>query len=505
MSHHSAGIESLEPRAVWSFFAGIAAVPRPSKREEKIRAHVRQFAEKRGFSVREEPIGNLILQVPATPGRENAPITVLQGHLDMVCEQNRGTNHDFDREGIRMMLDTDKQSGRKIVRADGTTLGADNGMGVALALALAAATSPEVIHGPLELLLTIDEEAGMSGAKAITPASFKGRRMINLDSEEDDSIYMGCAGGCDTNLTWRLDVSAPGAGMETCRVVVEGLRGGHSGGDIHEGRGNAIKLLIRALRRPRLDTLRIGEITGGSKRNAIPREAHAVVAGPAGTIAALEKAAAAVRSEAAAESFEEGVKIRVETIGVKDVGAVASAGGNATFLDGMAALPDGVLGMHPRVPQLVETSNNVSTVESRVASGKLEIVVGALSRSSSESRIEAMKDQIVAIGRLAGAAVEHANEYPGWEPNVDSPLLATCRKVYEKLFSEPPKVAAIHAGLECGIIGRRVGNMDMVSFGPTIKGAHSPDEHIFVDSVEKMWKYLVAVLASLADGSQREA
>ncbi len=496
MSTHSAGIESLEPRAVWNYFAGIAAVPRPSKREEKVRAHVRQFAEKHGFSVKEEPIGNLIIQVPATQGRENAPITVLQGHLDMVCEQNRGTNHDFDRDGINMVMDTDKASGRRIVRAEGTTLGADNGMGVALAFA--AATSPGVVHGPLELLLTIDEEAGMSGAKAITPASFKGRRMINLDSEEDDSIYMGCAGGCDTNLTWRFDVSPVEAGAEACRVVVEGLRGGHSGGDIHEGRGNAIKLLTRVLRRPHLNAIRLGEISGGSKRNAIPREAHAVVAGPSGTIAALEKAAAAVRSDAAAESYEDGVKIRVEKTGVKEAGGVASAEATAKFLDGMATLPDGVLGMHPKVPQLVETSNNVSTAESKLVSGKIEIVVGTLSRSSSESRIEAVKDQIVAVGRLAGAAVEHANEYPGWEPNVDSPLLAACRKVYEKLFDESPKVAAIHAGLECGIIGRRVGNMDMVSFGPTVKGAHSPDEHIFVDSVEKVWKYLGAVLAELA-------
>lgn len=493
---HTASIETLEPKSVWSTFAGIAAVPRPSKQEERIRAYVRGLAEQYGFTVHEEKIGNLIIDVPATPGHETVPVTVLQAHLDMVCEKNRDTEHDFDRDPIKLILDKDAQSGRPIVHAQGTTLGADNGMGVAMALA--AAASPDVVHGPLELLFTIDEEAGMSGAKALTPDSFKGRRLLNLDSEEDNCIYMGCAGGCDTNLTWKLKTVAIAPDSEVCRVVVEGLRGGHSGGDIHEGRANAIKLLTRTLRRAPEGNLRIAEINGGSKRNAIPREAHAVVSGPSGTTAALQQVASTLREEAVTESYENGIAIRVEGVDPGQVKSATTPEAASKFLMAMAALPDGVLGMHPKVPALVQTSNNISTVASKSSEGGLEIVVGTLSRSSSNSRIEALKDQIVSTGRLSGAAAEHGNEYPGWEPNVDSRLLATCRRVYEKQFSEPPHVAAIHAGLECGIIGQRVGNMDMVSFGPTIEGAHSPDERVYVDSVAKSWKYLVAVLAELA-------
>ena len=490
MSH---SIETLQPSQVWQIFAGIAAVPRPSKQEERIRAHVKRFAESKGLKVREEKIGNLIIEVPGTKGHESAPITVLQGHLDMVCEKNSGTAHDFDKEGIKLILDKAPKSGEPIVRADGTTLGADNGMGVALALA--AATDPSVVHGPLEILLTIDEEAGMSGAKALTPESFKGRRLINLDSEEDDAIYIGCAGGCDTNLIWKFGLSDVEGSAETCRVIVEGLRGGHSGGEIHEGRGNAIKLLGKVLTRGGGHDLRIAGMTGGSKRNAIPREAHADVAGPAGLMKRLAEAAKAVEGETKADSFESGVQISVET-GKMERAAAAKA--TAESMEAAATLQSGVLGMHPKVPNLVQTSNNVSTVESKESGGSLEIVVGCLSRSSSGSRLEETKAQLSAIGTLAGAAVETGNQYPGWEPDVDSATLATCKSVYERLFGEAPEVLAIHAGLECGIIGKRVGKMDMVSFGPHITGAHSPDEVVYVDSVAKSWKFLQAVLAELA-------
>lgn len=487
----SANIESLQPSLVWQIFSGIAAVPRPSKQEERIRAHVKQFAESKGLKVREEAIGNLIIDVPATKGHESAPITVLQGHLDMVCEKNSGTAHDFDKEGIKLLTAKDAKSGEPIVRADGTTLGADNGMGVALALA--AAVDPSVVHGPLEILLTIDEEAGMSGAKALTPQSFKGKRLINLDSEEDDAIYIGCAGGCDTNLTWRMKTGPVDSGLESCRVFVEGLRGGHSGGDIHEGRGNAIKLLGRVLLKGG-EGLRVATIDGGSKRNAIPREAHAEVAGVSGFIKLIENAAKLVEQEARADSYEAGVRIRVEKSKVENA---AGAEDTRALLSAVAALPSGVLGMHPKVPNLVQTSNNVSTIETQSGSG-MEIMIGCLSRSSSASRLEETKLQLAAIGRLSGAAIENGNEYPGWEPDIDSPLLAKCKSVYERLFREAPKVLAIHAGLECGIIGQRVGKMEMVSFGPHITGAHSPDEQVYVDSVAKSWKYLQAVLAELA-------
>ncbi len=488
-------IDSLAPTPVWKIFDGIAAVPRPSKEEQRIREHVRKFATDHGLKVREEAIGNLIIEVPASPGREKAAVTVLQAHLDMVCEKNRDTQHDFDRDGIKLRIDTDAKTGEKIVRAEGTTLGADNGMGVAMALA--AATEKDVVHGPLELLLTVDEEAGMSGAKALTPASFRGRRLLNLDSEEDDAIYIGCAGGCDTNLIWRLDATAIDSSAGACRIVVEGLRGGHSGGDIHENRANAIKLLARVLARVEPGKLRLAELVGGSKRNAIPREGHAIVVGSPDAINTLHQAAETVATEARAESFEEGVRIKRESVDRAGLKAASTERSDA-IIAAIIALPNGVLGMHPRVPNLVQTSNNVSTVETRSPGGATEIVVGCLSRSSSASLLDLATRQIASIGRLSGASIEHGNSYPGWEPNPDSPTLATCKRVYEKLFGTAPHVLAIHAGLECGIIGERVGKMDMVSFGPKITGAHSPDEQVYVDSVAKSWKYLTAVLAELA-------
>ncbi|MBN2562869.1 MAG: aminoacyl-histidine dipeptidase [Phycisphaerae bacterium] len=491
----STSVESLKPETVWRLFAGIAATPRPSKHEGKIRRHVRTVAEQHGLSVREDPTGNMVIEVPATRGHENVPITVLQGHLDMVPEKNSGTEHDFENDPIKLIIDRDPSSGRPIVRADGTTLGADNGIGVALAMA--AAIEPGVVHGPLEILCTIDEEMGMTGAKALTPDFFRGRRLVNLDSEEDDAIYIGCAGGLDTNLVWDFDVQPAGGGEEACRVAVSGLRGGHSGGDIHENRGNAIKLLTRTLVGAGQEGLRIATITGGSKRNAIPREASAVVRGPTGTQAALKKTAETVRAEVIAESFDDKLNIAVEG---DEADRAMTAQDTSRFLAALTALPSGVLGMHPKVDGLVQTSNNLSTVVP-TANGRLNLNVGMLTRSSSRSLLHVVAAQLAAIGRLAGATIEQGGEYPGWEPNVDSPILATCRRVYETLFGEEPKVMAVHGGLECGVISERVGGkMDTVSFGPTIKGAHSPDERVYVESVQKSWKYLVAVLAELAKG-----
>ena len=489
------GIEKLEPAPVWRLFAEMATVPRPSKGEEKIRAYMKDFAEKGGFPVRADAAGNLVIEVPATRGCENAPITVLQGHLDMVCEKNTGTEHDFDNEPIRLVIDKDTD-GEAIVRADGTTLGADNGIG--LALAMAAATEPDVTHGPLELLCTIDEEMGMTGAKALQPGFFNGRRMINLDSEQDDAVYIGCAGGCDSNLTWELQTSAPRTGTQACRVTVSGLKGGHSGGDIHENRANAIKLLVRTLRAINEPHLHLAEISGGSKRNAIPREAHAVVVGPAGLLDRLTQAAESVRAETVALGVDPGCAIKVETATAK---SVASADDTRRVLTTIAGLPHGVLAVVPEIAGLVQTSNSTSTASCELSGETLRVTVGCLSRSSLKAELQGAVRQIAAVGELGGAAVEAGNEYPGWAPNVDSPTLATCRRVYEELFGEEPEVTAIHAGLECGLIGERLGGtMDMVSFGPRIEGAHSPDERVYIESVQKSWKYLRAVLAELAKG-----
>jgi len=483
-------VGSLEPRAVWEYFAGLADVPRPSKKEGRVREHVRSTARQRGLTVREDAAGNLLIEVPASPGCESAATVVLQGHLDMVCEKNAGTAHDFERDPIRLVLDRDAETGEAIVRADGTTLGADNGMGVALALA--AATSPEIAHGPLEILCTVDEEAGMSGAKALSPGFFQGKLLLNLDSEEDDVIYIGCAGGCDSRLSWSFPVSPAPADAERACVSVTGLRGGHSGGDIHLNRASAVRLLARVL--SECAEIRLADIRGGSLRNAIAREAQASVVGPLGSVETLASAAARVQEEVVREHGEACCVIRV------DRAAVESAD-TQRLLDSLVALPHGVLGVVPQMPGLVLASNNVATVAGRreKPDGPLAVEVGCLSRSSSLAHLQRVVRQIAAVGRLAGARVESGNAYPGWQPNVDSPLLALCRKVYEEQFGSVPRVTAIHAGLECGIIGDRVGGgLDMVSIGPRIRGAHSPDERVYVASVQKSWRFLTAILAALA-------
>lgn len=490
----STTIGQLEPTLVWQLFADFCTVPHGSKKEQRIRAHMKALAEKHGLVAREDAVGNMVIEVPASPGCEHAPVTVLQGHLDMVCEKNSGTPHDFDNDPIRPVIDVDA-SGKQIVRAQGTTLGADNGIGVCLAFA--AAISPEVKHGPLELLLTIDEEAGMTGAKALQPDFFKGKRLINLDSEEDDALYIGCAGGCDVSHAWEFKTAAPPSGVEAARVSVSGLRGGHSGCDIHLNRSSAIKLLTQVLRTSE-NLIRLASFNGGSKRNVIPREANAVVVGSARTIRALGRAADNAKTEAVGEYKEDKCEICVDKVAVSEVPAVLTPSDTQRLLTTLAALPHGVLAVVPEIPGLIQTSNSTSTVDSKTENGRLRVMVGCLARSSSMPQLEAAVRQIVAVGTLGGAAVEAGNGYPGWQPDVNSPLLATCRRLYEQMFGEAPKVTAIHAGLECGLIGERMGKMDMVSFGPHIVGPHSPDELVYVATVKKIWDYLKAVLAELA-------
>ncbi len=489
-------VAALEPQAVWRFFAGIASTPRPSKHEEQIRAHVKATADALGFTWREDAVGNIVISVPASPGKESAPTVVLQGHLDMVCEKNTGTDHDFENDPIKLIIDRDRDSGEQIVRADGTTLGADNGLG--LAMGLAVASSPDVVHGPLELLCTIDEEMGMTGAAALEPGFFKGKIFINLDSEEDDILYIGCAGGGDTVLSWSFDLHGVDETLELARVTVSGLRGGHSGGDVHENRVNANKLLAHTLTSAVGDGLRIATINGGSKRNAIAREASAVVVGPRGTRAALEKTVVIVRDDARQRLAEPNANVTVEFVRNTPGTTALSAPDTQTLLATIAGLPHGVLEVHPGVPGLIQTSNNVATISSETRDGKLRVRIGTLSRSSADGKVDAVRRQIAAIGRLASALVEFGGSYPGWQPNVDSPLLKTCAGVYQRLFGVEPTITAIHAGLECGIIGERIDGLDMVSLGPRITGAHSPDEQTYVASVEKSYRLLTAVLAELS-------
>lgn len=481
--------DALQPGPVWEDFAAMSAVPRPSKKEERILDMLKNLSRERGYTVDQDKVGNLVIRVPGAGGGEDAPTVILQAHVDMVCEKNSGTEHDFDRDPIRLLVDRDGD-GDLIVRADGTTLGADNGIGVCLALAAARA---DIKRPPLEILLTVDEEAGMTGAEHLDGSLLNGRTLINLDTEEDAALYVGCAGGCDISLGWTFDAE-PFAG-QAHEIVVRGLRGGHSGGDIHEGRGSANKVLTRLLGRllGQAPGLRLLHIDGGSKRNAIAREASALVAGDGD---GLRRAAAEVEAEARAESKEPELTIRIES---RDVDAPAlPVEPSGRVIRALAAVPHGVVGMHPDVPGLVETSNNLATVELKAVGDGISVQVGCLSRSSSPSRMEEVLNQIGAVGELAGATVERANSYPGWEPNMDSAVLQVCRDVHEETFGAPPKIAAVHAGLECGLLGRRVEGLDMVSLGPRIEGAHSPDERVWVRSVQLSWTYLTAVLERLA-------
>ncbi len=486
-------VRELKPQRVWEFFAGLASVPRPSKNEDQIQAHAVNLAKELGFKYHQDATGNIVMEVPATPGCENAPIVVLQGHLDMVAEKNAGVEHDFLKDPIKLALDKDGETGETIIRAEGTTLGADNGIGVALSLA--AATDPDVKHGPLELLLTSDEEMGMTGANALTPDSIKGKLLINLDSEEDDAIYIGCAGGADVTLTWDLNREPVGSDLTPLRVALSGLRGGHSGGDIHLNRGNAIKLLAQVLSAAPADGLRLVSIVGGSKRNAIPREATAELFATAAAKSALETAAAEVQARARRSNGE--TDCRIEVGASNESANAVSAQETHALINSLVAAPSGVLAMVPAIPDLVQTSNNVSTIVSEGDGAAVKIVVGCLTRSSSADDIVWAAGQVSAAGALGGATPRIGNQYPGWQPDPSSKLLAICRDVYAGVFDRDPKVLAIHAGLECGIIGERVGKMEMVSFGPNIRGAHSPDERVFVESVERMYAYLASVLGKL--------
>lgn len=478
----------LEPRTLWDHFAALSAIPRPSKREQRAAEWVASLGARIGAEVRRDAAGNVVLAVPASTGRERAPIVVLQSHLDMVCEKNSGVAHDFDRDPI--LLRTDGEW----LRATETTLGADNGIGVASALA--AATDPSVVHGPLELLFTVDEETGLTGAKDLDGAIVRGRTLLNLDSEEDGTLYVGCAGGCDSVLRLPLAWRGPAAGTAPLRLVARGLRGGHSGGDIHEGRGNALKVVARTLFAAAEAGIPfdLAEISGGSKHNAIPREAYAHLHVAPSDRPTLEGFVSCMREGFAIElqGVDEGLDLALED--VPPAARAADGDGRDRLLRLLVGLPHGVLAMSRDIPGLVETSNNLAVVS--VEDGAARVVTS--SRSSVAPALRGVLDGIRGLGLLAGAAVETMDGYPGWKPNLASPVLDVVRRVYAERWGREPEVKAIHAGLECGLLGERLPGCDMVSFGPQIEGAHSPDERVNVPSVGRFWEALKVVLDRLS-------
>ncbi|MDD2925749.1 aminoacyl-histidine dipeptidase [Rhodoferax sp.] len=477
--------DTLQPAPVWAHFATLCAMPRPSKGEAALVEHLNHWAQARGLATVIDPVGNLIVRKPASPGRESSPSVVLQSHLDMVCQANADTPHDFLRDPITPVL----RDGWLV--AEGTTLGADNGIGVALMLAVLE--DPQLVHGPIEALFTVDEEAGMGGAQGLAAGVLQSRLMLNLDTEEWGQFYLGCAGGVDVNVQRAGQCQAIPDGHLAMRLDIHGLRGGHSGLNIHEGRGNAIKLLVRILRQlERRWGLRLSTLKGGTARNALPREAFATFTLPA-------EAAAALGDELAQWQ----VLLRQELAGVDDrVGVtcqpwaldqVMSAPDQAFWLATLHAAPHGVQRMSVQVPGVVETSNNLGTVEVSPQTGACNFMVRSLVDSAALEKA----NEIASLLALSGVAATLSDPYPGWRPNPASPLLALCQSVYRSAFAAESSTHVIHAGLECGIIGSKYPDLDMVSFGPTIRGAHAPGESVQVQSVAHCWQLLTAILAAI--------
>jgi dipeptidase D len=477
-------VETLEPQVLWRHFDRILTIPRGSGEEGRIREYVVGVAAARGLPHQVDRTGNVVVRVPASPGHEGAPTVVLQSHLDMVNEKDSDVAHDFDHDPIRPLLEGE------YLTATGTTLGSDNGIGVASMLALLE--SDDVVHGPLELLFTIDEETGLTGASGLDASLFTGRTLINLDSEEEDAVTVGCAGGADTALHLQLTTAAANGAVLVVRL--RGLLGGHSGVDIHLQRGNAVKLLARILHAAVHDhAFRIASLEGGNKHNAIPREASAVlvVEGDVATLrATLTSEFDAVKAEYAAAD----PGMALELLDSAAVGQAWTSDTGVHVVHVLEALPHGVLAMSLDIPGLVETSNNVATVT--LKDGKL--VIGNSSRSSLMPALRAVQRRLKAIAQLANADVVERHGYPGWKPDLSSPLLGVVREVYTQVHGREPAMRAVHAGLECGIIGEKVPGMDMISIGPQIEFPHSPAERVRVPSVAMFWELLRRTLQRLA-------
>ena len=473
----------LKPTPVWKHFAALNAVPRPSKKEERVVEFMRSFGESLTLPTLVDEMGNVVIKKPASPGMEDRPTVILQSHLDMVHQKNEGTDFDFLTEGIRSKVEGDW------VTAEGTTLGADNGIGVAAIMAVLE--SEDLKHPPIEALFTIDEETGMTGAKGLDESLLEGKILMNLDSEDDDEITIGCAGGIDSNTYMAYTEEAAPAGSTALRLAIRGLKGGHSGMDIHKGRGNVNKLMNRLLYKTgNAYGLRIASIDGGSLRNAIPRESTAVVALPEGKVTAFQEAFTERKAEIEQEfaAVEPDLEISMEPVDAPE--KVMALEDQEKILAALYAVPNGVWRMSPDIPDLVETSSSLA----RVIVKDGEFTTQSLQRSSIESGKHDVASAVRAAFESIGATVENDGDYPGWAPKADSKVLRLMQPLYQELFAEEPKVAACHAGLECGIIGQHYPGLDMISFGPTIRHPHSPDEKVRIASVEKFWRYLTGAL-----------
>ncbi len=480
-------VSELSPTQLWGHFDRILTIPRGSKNEERIAAYVISVAQRRGLEHERDATGNIVVRKPAAPGVSSDEPTALQCHLDMVNEKNEEVDHDFEKDPIAPRRDDG------YLLATGTTLGSDNGIGVAASLALME--SQDVRHGPLEFLFTVDEVTGLTGAAGLQPGFLRARRLVNLDTEEEGALYVGCAGGAGVDIELELEYEPAARGTRARSVKLKGLRGGHSGVDIHLQRANANKLLARALAGAAgRQEFRLAHFQGGNMHNAIPREASALVVLPADGEAAfreaLEGELAALREEFA--GAEPDFTWIVEA--ADPPGEVLAPDAHRRLLNLVTALPHGVHSYSYDIPELVETSCNLATV--RMEDGRALLHVS--NRSSVASALDGVQRQVAAVGRLAGAAVRYDEGYPGWKPDMQSELLAVARRVYGECFGKEPEVKAVHAGLECGIIGEKYPGMDMISLGPQIEFPHSPDERVKIDSVGDFYRALARILEELA-------
>lgn len=480
----SSPLANLKPKFLWKYFDEIRKIPHESRHEGPLGDYLISVADQFNCKSKRDSVGNIVIEIPATKGYENAPIVVLQGHQDMVCEKNSDVDHDFTKDPIKVKIEGDW------LTADGTTLGADNGIGVAAGLALLEDDS--VVHGPVELLFTVDEETGLNGANNITPDLIKGRILLNLDSEEAGAFFVGCAGGADTEMKIKLTREKSVSGS-IYKISLTGLRGGHSGLDIDTGRGNAIRFLARMLYKTET-SFDLISLEGGSKHNAIPRETFAYIVISDDKSDKLKNELEQRFKDIAYEykAVEKNIKWNFEK-NSSDTSPMMEQNKNK-FLSIILSIPHGVIEMNQEIDNLVETSTNLAIVKSEGS----EATFYSSSRSSINSAIEAVRTTIGAIGTLAEAEVDQQEGYPGWAPNLDSELLKTMKKIHKDVTGKEPEILAIHAGLECGIIGEKCPGIDMISFGPDIENPHSPDERIHIGSVDDFWKLLAKTLEALA-------
>ena len=477
-------IRNLQPQKVWEIFDDITRVPRPSKKEGKIIAFLLDFAERHGLEHKRDKIGNVLMRKPATKGFESRPTVVLQAHMDMVCEKNSDVDFDFERDAIRTKIDGEW------VRAQGTTLGADCGIGMAAALAVMVDEGIE--HGAVEALFTVDEETGLTGAFELGEDMITGKYLINLDSEDEGEIFIGCAGGIDTLATFHYDEEAAPANYAFYRADVSDLLGGHSGDDIEKGRANSNKIMARLLllAAQSFDG-RMSYFCGGNLRNAIPREAYTVFGVPAHLQKEFEAAYKTFADEIRAEFAATEPNLKMSLNPMPAPATVLAAKSQFALVNALVGAPHGVLAMSQAIKGLVETSTNLASVK---FGDNKTIVVTTSQRSSVESEKVYAMQQVEAVFALAGADVTHSDGYPGWTPNTNSRLLEWTKECYESLFGTEPRVRAIHAGLECGLFLEKYPDLEMVSFGPTLRGVHSPDERLNIATVTKFWNLLLAVL-----------